>query len=133
MRSLVRETVFQYIFSKLFNPSDEGLFDVLMKNNKFGESDYKFANDLLNAVNCGEQKYIKEIDRLSIGFKINRIYNADKCALMIGMAELDAFPETPYPVVIDEAVKLVAKYSTEKSTDFVNGILASYCKEKQNG
>ena len=34
---------------------------------------------------------------------------------------------------IDEAVKLAAKFSTEKSTDFVNGILARYAKEINRG
>ena len=49
---------------------------------------------------------------------------------MIGMAELDNFPNTPVAVVIDEAVNLAGKYSTENSTDFVNGILAQYSREK---
>ena len=58
------------------------------------------------------------------------VFNTDKCAILIGMAELDNFPETPIPVVIDEAVKLSALYSTEKGTDFVNGILAEYVRSK---
>jgi transcription termination factor NusB len=44
------------------------------------------------------------------------------------MAELVSFPETDLPIIIDEAVKLCAKYSTERSTDFVNGILAKFAK-----
>ena len=59
-----------------------------------------------------------------------KLHRTDMCALMLGMAELDNFPQTPVPVVIDETVNLVAKYSTESSTDFVNGVLAEYAKEK---
>lgn len=127
MRSLARECVFKYLFSKLFNPCDEGLFDVLIKELK--EDDKIFATDLLNAITKKEEFYLEKINELSIGYKLNRIHNADKCILMLGLAELDAFKDTPRPVVIDEAVNLAAKFSTENSTNFVNGVLAEYAKE----
>ncbi len=130
MRSTAREVVFKFIFSRLFNPSDEGLFDVLSK--ELNSSDKTFATQLLNVVTEKEADFLSDIENLAIGYKLNRVINADKCALLIGMAELFAFPNTPIPVVIDEAVKLSAKYSTENSTDFVNGILAEYAKEKGN-
>lgn len=128
MRSLSREIVFKYIFSKLFNPNDEGLFDVLSKD--LNNEDKNFATKLLTAVESKEQEYLSSLERLSISYKLNRIHNADKCTILLGMAELDTFPETPIPVVVDEAVKIAAKYSTENSTDFVNGILAQYAKER---
>ena len=127
MRSMAREIVFEYIFSRLFNQQDEGLFAVLCKN--LNKDDKEFAEKLLNAVICSEDKYAQEIKNLSENFKYERIFATDKCAISIGMAELDSFPKTPKAVVIDEAVKLAAKFSTEKSTDFVNGILAEYAKK----
>jgi N utilization substance protein B len=127
MRSQARESVFKYIFSKLFNPSDEGLFAVLCK--ELSQDDKQFANELLQAIETDGQKYLNNIDRLSVTYKLNRIRPADKCALILGMAELDKFKSTPKAVVIDEAVNLVAKFSTENSTGFVNGILAEYSKE----
>ena len=39
--------------------------------------------------------------------------------------ELRAHPETPVAVVINEAVELAKKYSTEDSGRFVNGVLAN--------
>ena len=33
-------------------------------------------------------------------------------------------------IIIDETVNLVAKFSAENSTDFVNGIIAEYAKER---
>lgn len=131
MRSDVRECVFKYIFARLFNPSDEGLFAVLCKN--FNEDDQKFAVELLNVIDLGQEKYLDAIEKLSIGFKLDRLYNADKCALIMGMAELDNFRDTPVAVVINETVNITAKYSTENSTNFVNGILAEFVKEYING
>ncbi len=126
MRSQARETVFKYLFSRLFNPDDEGLFDVLIK--EMSNEDKQFATELLSSVLSGEEKYLDQIGRLSIGYKVNRIHNADKCVLLLGMAELDNFKDTPVAVVIDEAVNLASKFSTENSTDYVNGILAEYAK-----
>lgn len=131
MRSLAREAVFKFLFSQLFNQDDEGLFTVLCK--ELNHNDKLFAEQLLYAVEKDKELYLNEIEKLAIGYKLNRLYNVDKCALMLGMAELDAFVDTPVAVVIDETVNIVAKYSTENSTDFVNGILAEYLKEKHNG
>ena len=131
MRSQAREAVFKFIFSQLFNPDDEGLFTVLCK--ELNQDDKSFAQTLLNAVNQGKDEYLQDIEKLAVGYKLNRLYNADKCALLIGFAEFNAFPDTPKPVVINETVNLAAKYSTENSTNFVNGVLAEYVRGKNNG
>ena len=128
MRSLAREIVFKFIFSKLFNSDDEGLFNVLSK--ELSTDDKTFAKSILDSIDQNQTEYLSSIESLSIGYKLNRLINADKCALLIGIAELNVYPETPIPVVIDEAVKLSAKYSTENSTDFVNGVLAEYARRK---
>ncbi len=128
MRSQARECVLRYIYSKLFNPGDEGLFVVLCKD--LSKDDKDFASQLLQAVENNQQKYLDKIEQLVIGYKLERIHAVDKCVLLLGMAELDNFSNTPVPVVIDEAVTLVAKYSTENSTNFVNGVLAEYLKGK---
>ncbi len=131
MRSLAREAVFKFLFSQLFNQDDEGLFTVLCKD--LSQPNKLFAQDLLTAINNKKEEYLEKIENLAIGYKLNRVHNADKCALLLGIAELDNFINTPVAVVIDETVNIVAKYSTENSTDFVNGILAQYIKEKNNG
>ena len=131
MRRQAREAVFKFIFSKLFNSNDEGLFNVVIKD--LNDDDKKFATTLLSAVENDMEKNLSIISDLAIGYKLDRLFNTDKCALLIGIAELDNFKETPIPVVIDEAVSLSAKYSTEKSTDFVNGILSNYVRGKING
>ena len=127
MRTYVRECVFKYIFARLFNPSDEGLFAVLCKD--LNEDDKLFANNLLRAVDNGQEKYLEAIEKLSVGFNLERLHRADKCAILIGMAELENFKETPVAVIINEAVNIVSKFSTENSTNFVNGILAEFAKE----
>lgn len=126
MRTLAREIVFKYVFSTLFIDSDKELFDVL--KSELNDNDKIFASKLLDSIETNKDKFLTELDSIAVGYKVNRLYNTDKCALLVGMAELVSFPETDLPIIIDEAVKLCAKYSTERSTDFVNGILAKFAK-----
>lgn len=127
MRSQAREAVFKYIYSRLFNTGDEGLFDVLCKD--FNDEDKAFAKKLLSSIDNNLNKYLSKIEELSHGYQLNRIFEVDKCILLLGFAELDNFREIDVPIVIDQAVNISAKYSTETSTGFVNGILAEYAKE----
>ena len=126
MRTQAREAVFKYLFSTLFVENDEELFAVLSQ--ELNEKDKAFANELLKLISTNKEKLLSLIEDLAVGYKLNRLYNADKCALMIGMTELEFYKETDIPIIIDEAVKLCSKFSTEKSPDFVNGILAKYSK-----
>ena len=127
MRTLARECVFKYIFSKLFNQQDEGLFAHLC--NELNSEDKDFANQLLTNVEQNQEAYLSKIEELSENFRLSRVLNTDKCALLIGMAELDNIKSTPIAVAIDEAVKLSAKYSGDRSPDYVNGILSGFLNE----
>ena len=53
----------------------------------------------------------------------------DKDILRIAITELLFIQNTPIKVVVDEAVELAKKYSTEDSSSFVNGILAKIIVE----
>lgn len=133
MRSTAREVVFKFLYSQLFNQNDEGLFTLLKIDEKLSEKDGAFADELYAFVQKDIEEFNEFIKINSVSFKLNRVFLADKCSIFIGMAELKNYPNTDLPIIIDEAVKLSAKYSTEKSTDFVNGILAKYAKEINRG
>jgi N utilization substance protein B len=48
----------------------------------------------------------------------------DKDILRIAISELLYIKETPMKVVVDEALELAKKYSTDDSSTFINGVLA---------
>ena len=48
----------------------------------------------------------------------------DKDILRIAVVELLYIKDTPVKVVVDEALELSKKYSTDESASFINGILA---------
>lgn len=64
------------------------------------------------------------IKELAFGWDIDRLFKIDKNILRIAIAELVFIKDAPVKVVIDEALELAKKYSTDDSSSFINGILA---------
>jgi N utilization substance protein B len=58
------------------------------------------------------------------GWTLERLPTIDRIVLRMGVFELTHRIETPAPVVINEAVELAKKFSTEDSGRFVNGVLS---------
>lgn len=66
----------------------------------------------------------KMISEFAFGWDIERIFKIDKDILRIAIVELAFIKDAPHKVVIDEALELAKKYSTDDSPSFINGILA---------
>ncbi len=64
------------------------------------------------------------IKQYAIGWDIDRLFKIDKDILRIAIIELVYVKDAPVKVVIDEALELAKKYSTDESPSFINGILA---------
>lgn len=79
------------------------------------------------------QEYSTEVDeqiqKFSKGWDIERLVKMDKDILRIAIAELLYVKDAPMKVIVDEALELAKKYSTEESSSFVNGILAKVILE----
>lgn len=79
------------------------------------------------------QKNHEEIDEIikkySTGWDFDRLVKMDKDILRIAISELIYIKETPMKVVVDEALELAKKYSTDDSASFVNGVLAKVIVE----
>ena len=73
-----------------------------------------------------------EIDALleaaAANWSLARMAVVDANVLRLATFELLG-TDTPTPVIINEAVELAKKYSTEQSAGFVNGVLASVAAE----
>ena len=80
------------------------------------------------------QKNHEEIDSIikqySTGWDFDRLVKMDKDILRIAISEMLYIKETPMKVVVDEALELAKKYSTEDSASFINGVLAKIIVDK---
>ncbi|MBR2384776.1 MAG: transcription antitermination factor NusB [Clostridia bacterium] len=129
MRRDSREAVYKILFAELFSGETDVEFDKLIfAEQKLTADDCTFANQLLTTIREHKQEINDLISTFSKGYKFERIYSTDKCALIIAVCELKYFDDIPSIVSIDEALSLVRKYSTEESLNFVNGVLASLKK-----
>ena len=129
MRKDAREAVYKLLFSNQFNDK----FDDDFKNYIYGEcsltkEDVNFADELLDNFYKNEEEINSIISELAKGYKLERIYVTDKCAMQIAICEITYLKNIPIIVSISEAMELVRKYSTPESPNFVNGILAEYKK-----
>lgn len=94
----------------------------------------KFLADAVRLACENKERVDKIIEALAVGWKLDRIARIDLAILRLAIVELLIGLEEPPPadpVVINEAVVLAKKFSTEDSGKFVNGILASVVKDKE--
>lgn len=84
-----------------------------------------FANQLFE----GTVAALAEIDPLlcahSQHWRLERMAAVDRNLLRLAVYELQAYPQTPRPVIINEALEIARKYSGPDSVEFVNGVLDS--------
>jgi N utilization substance protein B len=63
------------------------------------------------------------------GWSLARMPVLDRVVMEIAVYELLARPDVPTAVVIDEAVELAKRFSTDDSGRFVNGVLAAIARQ----
>ena len=123
-RRLIREKVLQILYAHEI--SKDPLF--FIQDQQFGEMkenpvEYEFAKSLIRSV----ADHIDELDKLITDkvshWEFQRIAAIDKILLRMAISELLYFPDIPPKVTINEAIEIAKHFSTDKSGDFVNGIL----------
>lgn len=94
------------------------------------QSDVKeYVIQIAEAFKAHYEEVDNEIQKYTTGWDINRLVKMDKDILRIAIIELLYTKGAPMKVVVDEAIELAKKYSTEDSSAFVNGVLAKVVVE----
>lgn len=123
MRTYARELAFQLIFERLFVKEnyiiDEEFFASLKK-----EEDIDFAKSIVLNFEKHREEIKDTISSHLIGYEIDRVYKVDLALLCEALTEIN-YLDTPYKIAINEVVELAKKYSTERSSKFINGVLSS--------
>lgn len=104
-------------------------FTTLENNSEVQNYAVKVAEDFKK----NHKEVDEQIQKYSNGWDISRLVKIDKDILRIAITELLYTKDAPIKVVVDEAVELAKKYSTEDSSSFVNGILAKVIVENGLG
>jgi transcription antitermination protein NusB len=73
------------------------------------------------------------ISRQADHWRLMRMPIVDRNILRMALFELLYEPDTPRPVVIDEALEIAKRFSTPRSSQFINGILDGVLKSGRTG
>ncbi len=124
-----REAVIQTLYA-LEQGNDNAIeqFDELLKEKKIKNKKAEFAKDLLKGVLEHKDEIDKIIKEHLIDWDFDRLDKIDKQILRLGVYELK-YTDTPFQIVIDEAVKIAKNFSEDKAKSFINGILDRVAKE----
>jgi len=103
-------------------------FEEILKDKRIKQKKAEFARNLLKGV----IEHLDEIDTIIknhlIDWDFDRLDKVDKQILRVAVYEIK-FTDTPYQIVIDEAVKIAKNFSEDKAKGFINGILDKIAKE----
>ena len=90
-------------------------------------NDYRHADgELFTAIFFGahnNQREYMQIIRPLLDRDENLINPIERSVLLVAVHELKEMPETPYPVIINEAIEVTKTFGGTDSHKFVNGIL----------
>jgi len=86
------------------------------------------TKELADGVEHGRVDIDALIASHSKGWTLERMPAIDRTILRIATYELVSRTDTPVAVIIDEAVELAKRFSTDDSGRFVNGVLAAVAR-----
>lgn len=85
----------------------------------------QFTEELVRGVEANSERFDALIGEHAKNWSIDRMPILDVSILRIALFELAAESETPTAVIINEAVELAKRFSTDDSSRFVNGMLSA--------
>ncbi len=104
-------------------PIDTAINFVFSQEHNFPQEVKRFSSFLviatlqnLNIIDDLIKKHLKN-------WTFDRLAAVDRNLLRLATAEFICCPETPIPVIINEAIEIAKKFSTKDSGRFVNGLL----------
>ena len=133
-RSAAREETFKLLYSlEIQKENLREQTEIYLENAEISdENTKKYMSEIVEGI----ENNIKDIENkisenLKKDWKIERISKINLVLLKLAIYEI-VYTDTPFKVVINEAVELAKKYGDDTSPNFVNGILASIVKESEN-
>jgi len=93
------------------------------------EAAVEFGENLLVQVIEQDKEYEEVIGPSLDNWEIDRVANIDMILIKMALCEFTNFESIPTKVTLNEYVELSKVYSTDKSKDFVNGVLDKLLKD----
>ncbi|MFW5659427.1 MAG: transcription antitermination factor NusB [Bacteroidota bacterium] len=140
-RRQIREKVFQAAFAWAFSTDEpDAVYDRLLANEvkslmAAGDQDADFKADarFMKRLYYGLVEHrdavVQLVDEKLENWDFQRLALSDQLIIALGYTEFLDCPEVPTRVTINEYIELAKRFSTDKSSGFVNGVLDAILKQ----
>ena len=128
-RELACELVFEYLFNKKKNDLTK---QSLVDENKLIKADEQFVTFLTDGVIENFDELEGKIKENIRDFSFSQLVKMDEAILLVATFEL-LHSDLDRAVIINEALNVAKKFSTEKSASFINGVLSSIIRGENAG
>lgn len=124
-----RELGLQAVYQWLLNASSaEELLAQLAEREEYGAADRKFLETLLRGT-LRDAETLRARLQPHLDRKVQELSPVEHALLLMAVFELASQPQTPYKVVINEAVELAKSYGGTDGHKYVNGVLDKLAAE----
>lgn len=123
-----RKDAFCLLFQRSFvgqedmNEAKELFFE---ENHDIDEKDKAFILENVNGVLENIEKIDEIINNSAKGWSTSRMAKVDLAILRLSVYEMLFAKDAPKSVIINEAVELAKKYSSDEAPSFINGVLGN--------
>ena len=129
-RSELREVIMKVLYQiDMFNEAKVE-FDLNELIKEQLEVENSFVNDSINGILEHREEIAKLANKYLNEWSLDRLNKVDQAILSLGIYEL-MYTDTPSVVSINEAIELSKKYSDEKVTKMINGVLDKIYHEEE--
>ncbi|MDO4868941.1 MAG: transcription antitermination factor NusB [Bacillota bacterium] len=130
-----RETLMQILYeldtAKDISGGDAGHRGGEIIRERMSGNHIERSNALLNQIIDNLTDIDGEINKHSTKWKTTRMPKVDLAIMRLAIGEMRYSDDVPDAVVINEAINLAKKYSTENSAKFIHGVLGAVSKDNQ--
>ena len=126
-----RELVVQMLFqADMGKQSAEQVRKSFWSERKEMDEDVRgFAEDIFRVATERSEDIDKVIEAHAQNWRMERMAAVDRNVIRAAVAEMTGFPQTPAPVVINEALEIARKFSSPEAVNFINGVLDSVARD----
>lgn len=130
LRRKARETALQMLFQwDITKDSPDRIVETFWELHEVQDDMREFAQQLF----VGTVDRVEDIDRLirkhAEHWRLDRMATVDRNLLRLAVFEFLAEVDTPKTIVIDEAIEISRRFSSQESPQFINGILDGIKRE----
>ena len=127
-----RELAFQMLYQHEVGGNDiDSIVASFEELHQATEATQEFAMRLARGAVANKAEIDAHLGSQADNWRLDRMAAVDRNILRLAMFELQEGGDTPPAVIIDEAIEIAKRFGSERSGQFVNGVLDGYLRRSR--